>query len=127
MNFNTNWNKIKYSINENTSTLVNKSKELVETSKIKYTINTEENNIEELYKLIGQELYKNFKNDKLHDNKLSNDKIYEYFNNIKKIEKKIKKLKKELNEIEDIKLCSTCQNTIDKNCTYCSYCGAKQE
>jgi len=93
-----NFNKIKDSISNGFGVLSNKSEELIEISKLKYKIHSEENSMEDLYKDMGKELYTLFKN-----NKQVDDSLLDYCNTLKKIEARIKNLQKELHKIDNEK------------------------
>ncbi|MBU3129131.1 hypothetical protein [Clostridium tagluense] len=93
-----NLNKIKDSISNGFDVISNKSENLIEISKLKYKIHSEENSMDDLYKDMGKELYTIFKNDKHID-----DSLIDYCNTLKKIEIRIKTLKKELYKIDNKK------------------------
>ncbi|MBU3190913.1 hypothetical protein K9O30_15890 [Clostridium bowmanii] len=84
-------NKIKDSISNGLEIISSKSENLVEVSRLKYKIHSEENSMEDLYKDMGKELYTIFKTNKHVDGSL-----LDYCNTLKKIENRIKKLQKEL-------------------------------
>lgn len=89
-------NKIKDSISNGLEIISSKSENLVEVSKLKYKIHSEENSMEDLYKDMGKELYTIFKN-----NKHIDESLLDYCNTLKKIENRIKKLQKELYKAEN--------------------------
>ncbi|GCD09253.1 hypothetical protein [Clostridium tagluense] len=93
-----NLNKIKNSISNGFDVISNKSENLIEISKLKYKIHSEENSMDDLYKDMGKELYTIFKNDKHID-----DSLIDYCNTLKKIETRIKTLQKELYKIDNKK------------------------
>ena len=89
-------NKIKDSISNGLEIISNKSENLVEVSKLKYKIHSEENSMDDLYKDMGKELYTIFKT-----NKHIDESLLDYCNTLRKIENRIKKLQKELYKTED--------------------------
>jgi predicted nucleic acid-binding Zn-ribbon protein len=91
-----NFNKIKDSISNGFGVISNKSESFIEISKLKFRIRSEENSMEDLYKDIGKELYKLFKN-----NKHIDDSLLDYCTTLKKIETRIKALEKELHKIDN--------------------------
>ncbi|MGH4122697.1 MAG: hypothetical protein ACREV6_07195 [Clostridium sp.] len=91
-------NKIKDSISNSFDIISNKSENLIEISKLKYKIHSQENSMEDLYKDMGKELYTIFKN-----NKHIDDSLIDYCNTLKKIETRIKTLEKELHKIDNKK------------------------
>ena len=89
-------NEIKNSISNGLEIISIKSENLVEVSKLKYKIHSQENSMEDLYKDMGKELYTIFKN-----NKHIDESLLDYCNTLKKIENRIKKLQKELHKADN--------------------------
>ncbi|MBW9153432.1 hypothetical protein [Clostridium estertheticum] len=86
--------KIKDSISNGIEVLSNKSEDFIEISKLKYKLHSEENNMDNLYRDLGKELYSIFKNNNRIDSSL-----LDYCNALKKIENRIKHLDKEINKV----------------------------
>jgi hypothetical protein len=90
--------KIKDSLSNSLESISNKSENLIEISKLKYKIHSEESSMEDLYKDMGKEVYELFKTDSYIDNSL-----LDYCNALKKIEHRIKSLEKELHKVDNKK------------------------
>lgn len=90
--------KIKDSISNGLEILSNKSEDFIEISKLKYKLHLEENNMDDLYRDLGKELYSIFRS-----NNHINDSLLDYCNALKKIENRIKDLDKEINKVNRIK------------------------
>jgi len=90
--------KIKDSISNGLEILSNKSEDFIEISKLKYKLHLEENNMDDLYRDLGKELYSIFKS-----NNHINDSLLDYCNALKRIENRIKNLDKEINKVNRIK------------------------
>ncbi|MCB2307830.1 hypothetical protein LGL08_14340 [Clostridium estertheticum] len=86
--------KIKDSISNGIEVLSNKSEDFIEISKLKYKLHFEENNMDNLYRDLGKELYSIFKSNSHIDSSL-----LDYCNALKKIENRIKNLDKEINKV----------------------------
>ncbi|MBU3216961.1 hypothetical protein LL033_10725 [Clostridium estertheticum] len=86
--------KIKDSISNGIEVLSNKSEDFIEISKLKYKLHSEENNMDNLYRDLGKELYSIFKSNSHIDSSL-----LDYCNALKKIENRIKHLDKEINKV----------------------------
>ena len=86
--------KIKDSISNGLDVLSNKSGDLIEISKLKYKLHFEENNMDNLYRDLGKELYSIFKTNSRIDSSL-----LDYCNALKKIENRIKNLDKEISKV----------------------------
>ncbi|MBU3156263.1 hypothetical protein LL037_02415 [Clostridium estertheticum] len=86
--------KIKDSISNGLEVLSNKSEDFIEISKLKYKLHFEENNMDNLYRDLGKELYSIFKSNGRIDSSL-----LDYCNALKKIENRIKNLDKEINKV----------------------------
>lgn len=90
--------KIKDSISSGFEILSNKSEDFIEISKLKYKLHLEENNMDDLYRDLGKELYSIFKSNNHIDNSL-----LDYCNALKKIESRIKNIDKEIAKVNKSK------------------------
>jgi hypothetical protein len=98
-----------------------RSGEIIENTKISYTISVEKDKISKLQSKIGEKFYKIYK-----DGGSVPDQIVEDLAAIAAIEETIRTLEKTLNESKPYKFCSECGTRLDLSDVYCAKCGAKQ-
>ncbi|MBU5486545.1 hypothetical protein KQI86_19865 [Clostridium sp. MSJ-11] len=115
--------KIAKTVGDGAATVAKKSGEIVETSKLNLNISSEKNNIEKLYKEIGETIFQKYKNGAMIDVDLEEacKSIEESNKNIEKIKEKIEEIKNKANdgsekyqdaeeyEDEDENACSCCE------------------
>ncbi|MEW9097378.1 MAG: hypothetical protein AB2417_20075 [Clostridiaceae bacterium] len=112
--------KIAKTVGDGAATVAKKSGEIVETSKLNLNISSEKNNIEKLYKEIGEMIFEKYKNGAMIDVDLEEacKSIEESHKNIEKIKEKIEEIKKDKandssekyqDEDEDENACSCCE------------------
>ncbi|WP_315122471.1 hypothetical protein [uncultured Clostridium sp.] len=113
--------KLAKTVGDGAATVAKKSGEIVETSKLNLNISSEKNNIEKLYKEIGEMIFEKYKNGAMIDVDLEEacKSIEESNNNIEKIKEKIEEIKAnkgndssekdEDEEEEDENACSCCE------------------
>lgn len=98
------------------------SGEILEETKLRLAVVTEQGKIDELYEKLGAKVYKMFEN---------GQSLGEEFelecNEIQAIKEKIDTMKGKISELRNIKLCPKCRDEIDLECKFCPSCGAKQE
>lgn len=111
--------KIAKTVGDGAATVAKKSGEIVETSKLNLNISSEKNNIEKLYKEIGEMIFEKYKNGAMIDVDLEEacKSIEESNDNIERIKEKIEEIKankgddnidKDEDE-EDENACSCCE------------------
>lgn len=107
-------------VEEATQIATKKSNELVEVTKLNASIKSEEQNIEKLYKEIGERVYKDF---------CTSSEIYGEFSQIcdeiKSSHSKITQFKARIRELKNIKLCSNCNAEVSSSSAFCDQCGTK--
>jgi DNA-directed RNA polymerase subunit RPC12/RpoP len=101
-------------------TAAKKSSELVETTKINYNINSEEDKIKDLFCEIGKSLYAKFS-----ENQIQGGDYAEQFAAIAQHEANIKNLREKIYEIKNIVVCPSCGSEVERTNTFCNKCGAK--
>lgn len=103
-------------------TAAKKSNELVETTKVNMSINSEEEKIQKLFKQIGELIFEDFKN-----NTDTGENVVDLCKQIVTHEQAIKELKEKLMVIKNIKPCPNCGAEVEAAAPFCPKCGAKQE
>lgn len=95
--------KIAKTVGDGAATVAKKSGEIVEVSKLNLSISTEKDNIDGLYKTIGEIVYGKYKNGEIIDRDLEESckSILEANKNIEEIEEKITTIKGEKEETLD--------------------------
>lgn len=95
-----------------------KSTVFMDISRINILIASKEKDMEDIYCLIGEKIYKKYGKELLKYKELK-----EMFNELELIEKDIKKLRKEISVIKKEKFCPYCGESIDKKSKFCLKCG----
>ncbi len=113
--------KIGKYIEDGVSNVAYKSENLIEVSKLNMAISSEEKMVEDIYKKIGEKVYKDYKEKKISDKSLLNK-----CEEIEAIEKDINVLKKKLLRLKDKKSCKKCGAEMDRGSTFCPKCGREQ-
>ncbi|WP_051542256.1 hypothetical protein [Clostridium lundense] len=95
--------KIAKTVGDGAATVAKKSGEIVEVSKLNLSISTEKDNIDKLYKTIGEIVYEKYKNGEIIDKDLEESckSIVEANRNIEEIEEKITTIKDKKEETLD--------------------------
>ena len=99
-----------------------KSGELVETTKLNVSINSEEDKVQKLYAQIGKAVFEKFNSSGIADSDCK-----EACEAIKVHEQNIKNLKEKILDVRGVKLCVSCGNEMDKAQLFCAKCGTKNE
>lgn len=98
--------------------LTDKGKDIVEITKLNSQINAEKENIKELYRKIGEQVYEDYKN--------SGEGPYaEFCGQIAEIEAKIKELNDKVLELKNASKCPNCGTEVNKESAFCPKCGTK--
>ncbi|GAA0728896.1 hypothetical protein GCM10008905_28250 [Clostridium malenominatum] len=127
-NLTSGFSKIVKTVGEGAATVAKKSGEIVEISKLNLSVSTEKNNIEKLYREIGEMVFEKYANGEAVDLDLEKPckEIENSNNNIKEIKEKIEDIKNnkeyedseeeygEENDEEDD--CCCCEDEIVANC-----------
>lgn len=100
--------------------VVKKSGEVVEYSKIKYSIFDIESTIKDLECQIGKAIYESYKENTSLDESIK-DKCAE----IDKLSEQIDIYAEQLGNIKSSVKCPICDKNVKEECSYCPYCGAK--
>ena len=103
-------------------TAAKKSGDLVGTTKLNMTINSEEDKIKKLYSEIGKSVYNKFQG----GNNFESD-LMSMCQQANEIEKSIGLIRQKISEIKNIKICPNCKSELELNITFCAKCGTKQE
>lgn len=101
-------------------TVVKKSGEVAQYSKIKYSMFDTTNSIKSLYAQIGEAVYKSYKNDTPLD-----DDVKEKCAEIDKLSEQLEVFAEQLSGIKSAVKCGECGKNVKEECTYCPYCGEK--
>lgn len=109
---------VKTVVSDTAQTVVKKSGELVEASKIKYAIYDLNNEVNKLYAEIGQMVYKARMNDEE-----PNGNIEEKFIAIKKKKEEIDRLSGKMSGIKNKITCVVCGRICKADSKFCPYCG----
>lgn len=111
---------VKKMVTDTTQTVVKKSGEVLETTKIKYGIFNLKNDIDLIYKEIGKEIYNKFE---------TGDDVFDSVNSkcelIREKNKEIAQMEKEIANVKNIVYCANCENVCDKQMEFCPKCGGK--
>jgi rubrerythrin len=103
-------------------TAAKKSGELVETTKLNMTINSEEDKIKKLHNEIGKLVYIKFEG----GNNFEPD-INSICQQIMEVQKNIDSIRRKVLEIKNAKTCPNCKSEMEINIMFCPKCGVKQE
>ncbi|WP_040214272.1 hypothetical protein [Clostridium polynesiense] len=100
-----------------------KSTVLLDVSRINILIASKEKDIEDIYIIIGKNIYEKYGKDfnKHKDLRELND-LKELFTEIAIIEKEIKKLKKKISHIKDQRICPYCGEITENKSKFCLKC-----
>lgn len=113
---------VKKIVTDTAQSAVKKSGEILGTTKIKYSIFDLNNDIDIIYKEIGELIYTKFETDTdVFDDVNSKCEL------IKEKKEKIMQLQKEADEMKNSVSCDKCGNICSKDMTFCPSCGEKLE
>lgn len=98
--------------------IAEKSKDVVEITKLNGQINSEKDKMKDLYVKIGEQAYINYKNG-------GESQYTEHCAQIAEIEAKIGELTNKVLEIKNASKCPTCGAEVSKDTAFCSKCGTK--
>lgn len=98
--------------------ITDKSKDVIETTKLNSQINTEKDKIKELYTKIGEEIYKAYAAGE-------SSEYEELCTQIKEGEDLINELKEKILVLKNATICSNCGAEVPKDTAFCSKCGTK--
>lgn len=111
---------IKKIVTDTAQTAVKKSGEILESTKIKYSIFDLKNDIDIIYREIGEEIYDKFENE---------SDVFDSVNQkcelIREKKKMIAKLEMEIADIKNTIKCGNCENICQKQMDFCPKCGNK--
>jgi hypothetical protein len=109
-------------VTETAKVAAKKSSEMIEVTKLKMNIGSEEDKIEKAYIQMGKITFEMFENGESIDEvfKQHCEKIVSYKENIKAMGEQILQLR-------NIKICSACSAELECETAYCPKCGEKQE
>ncbi len=118
-----NWlDKIKCTVKKTAEVTYDKSGQLVDIAKLKFSITTAEAEADKLYKELGILCYNEKKGEGISD-ELKDAAI----KNIEEKLSEIANLKAELKQIKKVKSCTKCGKELAEENTFCSNCGEKCE
>lgn len=118
MDFKRSLSSIGHALKTSSEKTMKKSTVFMDVSRINILIASKEKDIEDIYCLLGEKIYKKYGKELLKYKELK-----EICNEIELIEKEIKKLKKKISVIKEEKLCPYCGESIDKKSKFCLKCG----
>jgi rubrerythrin len=98
--------------------ITDKSKDVIEITKLNSQINGEKDKIKELYYKIGEQVYQAYKGGGENDFSAACAEISE-------IETKIAELQNKVLELKNAAKCPNCGAEVSKETTFCSKCGTK--
>ena len=102
--------------------MVRKSGEIVESTRVSYNISVEKDKITRLQCKIGAKLYKMYKN-----GEDTPEMFLEDFKAIKALEENIANLEKNVAESKTYIICTECSSKLSANSVYCPKCRTKQQ
>ena len=111
-------NSMKEKISKTSSLTIQKAKGLSEITKLNNEVIKTEEQINELYRKIGAEVYQNYKSQPLSE-------VAELINLVSALYNNIDVYKMRIKEINNINSCSKCGAKISKEMKYCMNCGNK--
>lgn len=111
---------VKKIVTDTAQTAVKKSGEILGTTKIKYSIFDLKNDIDIIYKEIGELIY-----DKFETETDVFDDVNAKCELIKEKKQKIAELQKEADDMKNSVTCEKCGNVCSKDMTFCPGCGEK--
>ena len=105
-------------VTEASKSALNKSKEILEVTKLNISIGDNEARVKKLLNDIGKIIYDAYKDGEVLSEEITDIciKIDESYDNIKKTKQKIAELRK-------IKICPDCKKENETDASYCSQCG----
>ena len=113
-------NNIKDTLGKAKDTVVTKSSEIVEITKLKYSIADIEGEISKLMRAIGEKVYESYKNGTEPD-----ESINEFCSEISAKYAEIDEKRTKLCEIKKEVICKSCGKSVDKDADFCPKCGQK--
>lgn len=102
-------------------TVVKKSGEVAQYSKIKYSMFDTSNAIKNLYSQIGEAVYKSYKNNA----PLSDEAVKAKCEEVDKLSEQLEVYAEQLSTIKSSIKCGRCGKNVNDECSYCPYCGEK--
>lgn len=114
------FSKLTTKISDTTKDVTQKTKDVVEMSRLKGQISSEENNIEEAYMAIGKIFFEQNAGE-------VSEKYVPFFNTINEANAKIAQYKDELIMLKGSYNCPTCGAEVSVSDAFCAGCGAKLE
>lgn len=109
---------VKKIVTDTAQTAVKKSGEIIESTKIKYNIFDLKNDIDKIYREIGEEIYNKFENEAD-----VFDSVTQKCELIKEKNKMIAQLEKEIAELKNFVKCENCYSDCERTMKYCPKCG----
>ena len=106
-------------------TAARKSSEILENTKISYSISGEKEKISKIQGRIGMKLYQMYKASETAPSSISTDEFLQEFEEIAEIEKLIAEMEKNAAENKACKICPECSAKLELESVYCPKCGAK--
>lgn len=112
--------KLKKTVVSVTKKAADKSTDLVEVTKIKFALSEKEGEVENIYKEMGEAVYKSYNTGENPEEEISTG-----CQRISEIKEEISELRDRLREYKNIKLCKSCGKEIPGDSDFCNKCGHK--
>ena len=109
---------IKNKVAETAKSAIKKSNEIVEITKLNFTIGDLQGQIDKMLKDIGKMIY-----DAYTEGDVFSEEITAKCEEIDKKSEEIAELKKKLQELKNIKICPNCNKENEADASFCSKCG----
>lgn len=109
-------------VSDTAQIVVKKSSDMLECTKLTFTIRSEQEKIKGFYKEIGKTVYGTYKSQQP-----VSPEIADYCKAIDDIYREIASLKETLAKLRNTKICPSCKTNINMGDAFCPICGQKQE
>ena len=112
------FNKIGGSLQNVGKEVTKKTKDLGGVVSLSGQIKESENNLERVYRILGEKYYTSFKEE-------ATDRFMEETDQILKIQEKLAKDKEQLRTLKGLKLCTNCGAEVELSVAHCPMCGTE--
>mgnify|MGYP000866026934 CR=1 FL=1 len=116
------FNELKSKVTETAKSALKKSNEIVEITKLNFSIGEMQSQMDRLLKDIGKIIYDAYKEGDVFSEQITMKCV-----EIDEKAEEIAELKSKLQQLKNIKICPNCQKENDVDASYCSRCGYQIE